>query len=330
MEEIMERVRWSRLLTALVSLVVICAPVAALSQAGASWSPHGSMPYERAEMAIATLNGRIYLISGGSRGVEANAFNQEYDPAAGTWRELALMPSVASHAGAAALNGKIYVVGGFVANVHVGAVARVFEYDPATDRWRALAPLAAPRGSPGVVAVNGRIHAIGGRDPERRTVTTHEVYDPATNTWSMAAPLPLARDHLGIAVVAGRIHVFGGRTEATVNNTTRHDVYDPATNAWSTAAPLITARSAGVVFSLAGRIVYAGGECKDAQASVTFSEVEAYDPRTNQWTALPALAPGRHAAAAAAVGEQAYLFGGNLGCGGNRPSKEVLTFRIRN
>jgi hypothetical protein len=30
------------------------------------------------------------------------------------------------------------------------------------------------------------------------------------------------------------------------------------------------------------------------------------------------------------VGEQAYLFGGNLGCGGNRPSKEVLAFRIRN
>ena len=95
-----------------------------------------------------------------------------------------------------------------------------------------------------------------------------------------------------------------------------------ATHAWSTAAPLISARSAGVVFSLAGRIVYAGGECKDAQASVTFPEVEAYDPRTNQWTVLPALAPGRHAAAAAAVGEQAYLFGGNLGCGGNRPSKD--------
>jgi len=278
----------------------------------------------------AIVNGKIYIISGSSRGVEANAFTQEYDPATGTWRELALMPSVASHAGAAVLNGKIYVVGGFVANVHVGAVNRVFEYDPATDRWRALAPLAAPRGSPGVVAVNGTIHAIGGRDPERRTVATHEVYDPATNTWSMATPLPLARDHLGIAVAAGRIHVFGGRTEATVNNTARHDVYDPATNTWSAAAPLITARSAGVVFSLAGRIVYAGGECKDPQGSVTFSEVEAYDPRTNQWTSLPPLQPGRHAAVAAAVGEQAYVFGGNLGCGGNRPSKEVLSFRFRN
>jgi len=317
-------------LAVVVAVVLVSAPFAALSQVGASWSRNGALPFERGEMAIAAVNGKVYLISGASRGVEANAFNQEYDPGTGTWRELALMPSVASHAGAAALNGKIYVVGGFVANVHVGAVNRVFEYDPATDRWRPLAPLAAPRGAPGVVAVNGKIHAIGGRDPERRTVTTHEVYDPATNTWSMAAPLPLARDHLGIAVADGRIHVFGGRTNATVDNTTRHDVYDPATDRWSTAAPLITARSAGAVFSLAGRIVYAGGECRDQQASVTFSEVEAYDPRTDQWTALPALQPGRHAAAAVAVGEQAYLFGGNLGCGGNRPSKEVLAFRIRN
>jgi N-acetylneuraminic acid mutarotase len=325
MEDVMAQIRWSRLLAGLVLVVF---PVTVLGQPGAGWSPRGAMPFERGEMAIAVANGKVYLISGSSRGVEANAFNQEYDPNTGTWRELALMPSVASHAGAVALNGKIYVVGGFVANVHVGAVNRVFEYDPATDRWRALAPLSAPRGSPGVVALNGKIHAIGGRNPERQTVATHEIYDPATNTWSMAAPLPLARDHLGIAVVAGRIHVFGGRTNATVDNTGRHDVYDPVKNSWSIAAPLITPRSAGVVFLLDGRIVYAGGECKDPQASATFSEVEAYDPRTDRWTSLPALPSGRHAASAVATGPQALVFGGNLGCGGNKPSKEVLTFRF--
>jgi N-acetylneuraminic acid mutarotase len=113
-----------------------------------------------------------------------------------------------------------------------------------------------------------------------------------------------------------------------VDNTARHDVYDPATNSWSSAAPLLTPRSAGVAFFLAGRIVYAGGECKDPQGSVTFTEVEAYDPRTDRWTALPPLEPGRHAAGVAVVGQQAYLFGGNMGCGGNRPSKDVLTFRL--
>lgn len=325
----MKAVRWPRLLMGLASVLLVSAPIAALSQSGASWSRKGAMPYERGEIAVAAVNGKIYVISGGSRGVEANAFNQEYEPATGTWRELALMPSVASHAGAAALNGKIYVVGGFVANVHVGAVNRVFEYDPMTDRWRAVAPLAAPRGAPGVVALNGKLHAIGGRDPDRKTVATHEVYDPATNTWSMAAPLPLARDHLGIAVAGGRIHVFGGRTDATVDNTARHDVYDPATNTWSAAAPLLTPRSAGATFYLDGRIVYAGGECKNPQARATFTEVEAYDPRTDRWTALPVLQPGRHAAAAVTVGEQALLFGGNTGCGGVGPSKDVLLFRMR-
>lgn len=324
----MKPIRWPQILAGVASLVVVCLPNTALSQSGAGWSRHGSMPFERGEIALAMLDGKIYLVGGSSRGVEANAFMQEYDPATGAWRERALMPSVASHAGAAALNGKMYVVGGFVANVHVGAVTRVFEYDPAADRWRAVAPLPAPRGAVGVVALNGRLHAIGGRDPGLRTVATHEVYDPAANSWRTAAPLPVARDHLGIAVVAGRIHVFGGRTEATVDNTARHDVYDPATDTWRAAAPLLTPRSAGAAFILGGRIVYAGGECRDAQARTTFSEVEAYDPGTDRWTALPPLTPGRHAAAAAAIGAQAYLFGGNTGCGGTGPSKDVLVFRL--
>ncbi len=311
----------------IASALVLSIAIGTSAQSRASWSSKGTMPYERAEIAIAALNGKIYVISGSSSGVEANAINQEYDPATGRWRELAPMPAVASHGGAAVVNGKIYVVGGFVANVHVGAVNRVFEYDPATDRWRAVAPLPARRGAAGVVALDGKIHAIGGRDVERRTVATHEVYDPASDTWSVAAPLPVARDHLGIAVAAGRIHVFGGRTDATVDNTARHDVYDPATNSWTTAAPLITARSAGATFSLDGRIVYSGGECKDPQASVTFTEVEAYDPRTDRWIALPPLQAGRHAAAAVAVGGHAYLLGGNIGCGGNQPSKEVLVFQ---
>jgi len=319
----------SRRLACVAAVALGSLPIPSSAQSAIGWSPQGTLPFERSESTSAVVNEKVYLISGNSRGNEANSLLQEYDPATGAWRDRALMPSVASHAGAAAVNGKIYVVGGFVANVHVGAVNRVFEYDPAADRWRALAPLSAPRGAPGVVALNGRIHAIGGRDPDRRTVATHEVYDPATNTWRMAAPLPLARDHLGIAVAGGRIHVFGGRTEATVDNTARHDVYDPATDTWRAAAPLLTARSAGATFVLDGRLVYAGGECRDAKASLTFTEVEAYDPRTDRWTAQAPLKPGRHAAAAATVGTQAYVFGGNNGCGGNTPSREVLTFRLQ-
>jgi N-acetylneuraminic acid mutarotase len=274
------------------------------------------------------MNGKIYVISGQSRGVDANEFAQEYDPATGNWKELALMPAIASHAGAVALNGKIYVVGGFLASVHLAAIDRVFSYEPATDKWTPLAPLSAPRGAPGVVVLDGKIHAIGGRDPQLRTVSTHEVYDPATNKWTMAASLPIARDHLGIAVLGGKIHVFGGRTAGPTDSVGRHDVYDPASDTWTNAAPLLTPRSAGVSIVLNGRIVYAGGECKDAAAGTTYNEAEVYDPATNKWTALPSLPIGRHAGAATVVGDQAYVIGGNNNCGANRPAKEILTFRL--
>jgi len=286
------------------------------------------LPYERAEIAVATLNGKIYVISGQSRGVDENEFNQEYDPATGKWRELALMPAIASHAGAVALNGKIYVVGGFLASVHLAAIDRVFSYEPATDKWTALAPLSVPRGSAGVVVLDGKIHAIGGRDPQLRTVSTHEVYDPATNKWTMAAALPIARDHLGLVVLGGKIHAFGGRTNAQTDRVGRHDVYDPATDTWTTAAPLLTPRSAGVGFVQNGRIVYAGGECKDTTTGTTYNEAEVYNPATNKWTALPALPAGRHAGAATVVGDTAYVIGGNNNCGANHPAKEILAFKL--
>ena len=317
------------LLGGALSLAVGAASVALVAQGGGPWIVKGMIPYDRAEIAVATMNGKVYVISGQSRGVDANEFNQEYDPATGNWRELALMPAIASHAGAVALNGKIYVVGGFLASVHLAAIDRVFSYDPATDQWKAVAPLAAgPRGAPGVVVLDGKIHAIGGRDPQLRVVSTHEVYDPATDKWTVAAALPIARDHLGIAVLGGKIHVFGGRTGAPTDRVGRHDVYDPASDTWTTAAPLLTPRSAGVSIVLNGRIVYAGGECKDAASFTTYNEAEVYDPGANKWTALPPLPIGRHAGAAIVVGDTAYVIGGNNNCGANRPAKEILAFRL--
>jgi N-acetylneuraminic acid mutarotase len=317
-------------LSALQATLGLCFLLAGPANAQtAQWVAESPLPFDRSEAAAAAVGGRVYVISGNSRGNQANSLVHELEPQNGQWTERALMPNVASHAGAATLGGKIYVVGGFVANVHLGAHARVFEYDPAMDSWRAVAPLPTPRGSPVVVALNGRLHAIGGRNAAQMTLDAHEVYDPATNMWTSAAPLPLARDHAGGAVVNGRIHVFGGRTAGQGDNVARHDVYDPRSNSWSEAAPLPTPRSAGAAAFVGGRIVYAGGECKDPAMATTFDEVEVYNPMTNAWTKLPAMPSGRHASAAVAVGAVMYIIGGNNGCGGQRPLREVQTVRLR-
>lgn len=306
---------------ALIATAVACAA----QEPSATWSIKTAMPYERSEVTVAMLDNKAYVIGGNSPGTEATGFIQEYDPVADRWLDdFEFMPRVASHAGSAVLNGKIYVVGGFVANVHIGAVDRVFEFDPANNNWRAVASLSAPRGSPGVVAVDGKIHAIGGRNPDFQVVNTHEVYDPATDTWTMAAPLPVGRDHLGIAVLDGKIHVFGGRTGPSTDLVGNHDVYDPATDTWSTAAPLNVPRSAGVGFVIDGKIVYAGGECKDPDAGTTFNEAEIYDPASDSWSRLPDMMPGRHAAGATVINGEALIFGGNAGCGGRLPQDTVL------
>jgi len=216
----------------LVGLVVAGPAQSQSTGAQGKWSTKAPLPTQRAEVAVTASDGRIYALGGTALGKTASQLNQEYDPAADRWRDRAPIPQGTSHAGIAGYNGKMYVIGGFTANVHVGALDKVFEYDLSTDNWRQLAPLSSPRGSVGVAVVGGKIHAIGGRGLDKVTVATHEVFDPSTGKWSQAAPLPTARDHMGVIVVDGKIHVIGGRTADTTDNTNLHDVFDPATNSW--------------------------------------------------------------------------------------------------
>jgi N-acetylneuraminic acid mutarotase len=311
---------------ALASLSVARPALSQSSGSQGSWSTKASLLTPRAEVSVALVDGRIYVLGGAAHGRTASQLNQEYDPATDRWRERAPLPHAMTHVGAVGFNGKLYAIGGFTKDVHVGALDLVFEYDTATDTWRQLAPLSSPRGSVGVAMLDDKIHAIGGRGLDQITVSTHEVYDTSTGKWSRAAPLRTARDHMGVIVVDGKIHVIGGRTAGNADNTNLHDVYDPATNSWQSAAPLPTARSSGAAAYYHGLILYAGGECRGS--GDTFSENEAYDPKTNRWLTLAALPTGRHGFGAAAIGQYAYFTGGALGCGGGRLSDQLLVFSL--
>src|SRR5437867_10170754 len=85
-------------------------------------SEKGRLPEPRGEVAVALLNGKIYVLGGSARGRDDQQLVEEYDPATDRWRERAPMPRGLSHAGAVGMNGKIYVAGGFTRNVHMGAL----------------------------------------------------------------------------------------------------------------------------------------------------------------------------------------------------------------
>ncbi len=304
----------------------------------AKWRARAPMGEARAEVGVASLRGRVYVVGGTlQRGEQAPEYAStlltSYDPRDDRWRRHAPLPRPLTHVGLAALDGKLYAAGGFTDIVHIGPQSVAYVYSPRSNRWKRLPDIPERLGSVGVVAAGGKLHLIGGRDSREvvevpgtgfsqgfGTVTTHLVYDPRRRAWSRATDLPgEPRDHVGIAVRGRNIHVFGGRVADVADNLARHDVYDTRTRRWTTAAPLPTPRSAGAAAVLDGRIVYAGGECTapvGSEGAATFGNVTAYDPRRNRWTALPALPQARHAFGAGRVAGRGYFVGGALTCGG--------------
>jgi N-acetylneuraminic acid mutarotase len=327
---------------ALTGALALALPLAmAATPHGGTWTKKAPLPVGMAEVGVASLDGKVYVVGGTEQvgngpAIWNSSLTMMYDPTTDTWHERAPLPRGLTHVGVAALGGRLYAIGGFTNIVHMGAVDSAYVYDPDTNRWSDLPKLSSARGSVGVVAVDGKLHIFGGRQSDKvikisprgapamfagfGTVTTHEVYDPKSRKWSRAAPIPgPGRDHMGIVVLDGKVHIFGGRTADVADNLVRHDVYDPKTDSWSVAAPLPDPRSAGAYTLLDGLIIYAGGECKPGGRPFSpnaYDEVTAYDAKTDRWTTLTPLPHARHAFGAATIGKAAYFVGGAPVCGG--------------
>src|SRR5271169_3662718 len=86
------------------------------------WSTKAPLLTQRAEVGVAELDGKIYVLGGEALGNTASRLNQEYDPATDRWRNRAPLPHAMTHIGAVGFNGKLYAIGGFTKDVHVGAL----------------------------------------------------------------------------------------------------------------------------------------------------------------------------------------------------------------
>lgn len=318
----------ARTLTVTAVVLFAGAPVDAASNPG-TWSIAAQMTAARTEVGAVALNGKIYVAGGQEMGRPDSTLFQLFDPATASWKNLAPMPTGASHIGMTVLDGKIYVAGGFAVRPHNNPIDQFAVYDPSSNKWQTLAPLPMKLGSVTLAGVQGKIHALGGRRAGEVTVDMHAVYDPATGLWTSAAPVPSARDHLGVIVENERIHLIGGRTNETPSDTDVQDVYDPETDNWSPLAPLPLARGGGAAAYYHDLILYYGGECQTAPTRGAYALFDAYDPKTDRWTALATPPVGLHAQGGAVVGDTVYFFGGSTSCGSDRPSLAVYAFRIK-
>jgi N-acetylneuraminic acid mutarotase len=276
------------------------------------------------ELALAELDGKLYLLGGYPASRQTARTVQVYDIASDHWALGPQLPQPNNHGMGVAVDGKVDLIGGLsLGCVRVPYVNTVYELDPAVGAWVERARMPTARSDGVTVVHDGKIYVAGGRPPRANDFA---VYDPATDSWEVLPNLPTQRNHMTGAAIDGRIHVVGGRQGHGLapEMTTLHEVFDPETRTWTTAAPMLRARSGMNGVMARGCFHVWGGEGPAGM----FPDHDYYDSRTDVWIRLQAMAIPVHGVYGSAFVEGLiWVTGGGTNIGGSNGSLYNQVFR---
>lgn len=264
----------------------------------------------RQEHAVVALAGEIYVVGGYTP--NATATVEAYDPVARSWRPIRDLPQALNHANAAVVGNTLYVTGFYVGSSMSNTSRQVYSYDPVANEWTERAPM--PDGTEratGCVAVLGnKIYVFGGARA-MMTVTDASAYDTVANSWEPLPALPESREHCTAGAIGSVIYIASGRTGGITGFRQTTVAFDPSTVMYSLKAPITTPRGGAAGAVLNGRLIVFGGEGNPTSGTDgVFPNIEAYDPVTNTWEALPPMQIPRHGYGAATLDGRIYLAGG--------------------
>lgn len=148
------------------------------------------------------------------------------------------------------------------------------------------------------------------------------MYDPAANKWESRRPMAVPRNHAFAGAVDGKIYVIGGRTGhafiLSATNTDAVEEYSPVADMWSAPKERMPTPRSGGGWGTDGRRIYvAGGEVTTKELVGAFRAIEAYEPATNSWIALPSMPMPRHGVAGAVIGNRFHLVSGMIQSAGS-------------
>jgi N-acetylneuraminic acid mutarotase len=275
----------------------------------AFWAQIADMPTDRAMLAGAAVDGKIYTIGGfGGPGLV-----EMYDPATNTWEARAELPSPRNFLIANVVDGKIYVIGGSPDEQLCGALNVIEEYDPVLDVWTRKADMPTARTLPGTAVYDGKIYVIGGwgGEDDELPIATAEAYDPATDSWSSLPDMPVAHDFPEAIANNDKIYAIGGNSKDYGPLLDRVEVYDPATETWSTAPPLPKKWFWNVV-EMDGEVLMLGGMTSEFGTQRTTAR---YDLETGASEPLSDLPVYYDGSILVPMDDQVYMFGGAVGGG---------------
>ena len=281
-----------------IGVVVWCFAAAGLNspllaghaQGTREWGNRAPLVEPNSEMAVALLDGKIYVVGGyPSTRVSVDTV-QVYDIGSDSWRLTTPYPTTINHSSAVGLDGVLYVIGG---QTNAGGrnskslyTSAVHAYDPKTGKWTARAPMPTARSAMAHAVIDGKVYVAGGRPPRGHDFA---VYDPKADAWTSLPDLPTARNHMAAVAIDGKFYVAGGRFGGGFRSeiTAALEMYDPATNKWQAKRPMSEKRSGLNGIAINGCFHTFGGEHPTAGPSGVFPHHEVYDPKTDSWTRLP-------------------------------------------
>jgi len=264
------------------------------------WRRVASMDIGRILPGIAILSGQIF-VCGGEVDSKILANGEVYDPQDDSWSPIANMMVPRCEFGLAAVDGSLYAFGGWVGE-DIGGSIEV--YDPGLNQWRMQGTMQDARFSMGIVSYQGLIYIVGGCTHSRRHMQELVSYNPVTSEWVTRASMLVPRSQMGCVVLDDFLYVLGG--------TNRHnevlqsgEKYCFITNKWEEIPPMSYARASPAVAASNGKIYAIGGdqisEVNFYRARITMTEVECFDPLTNEWTLSKALPESRSESGAVVI-----------------------------
>jgi N-acetylneuraminic acid mutarotase len=212
---------------------------------------------------------------------------------------------------AAALGREIAVVGGFLRSGR--NTGRADAYSPARNRWRRLPDLPVSVDHAMAAGVAGRLYVIGGYGPGSVARSTAFVF--RLGRWTPLPPMPAPRAAGGAAIVGGKLYVVGG-VEAPGRLAGEAFAFDLETARWTLIRGPRAREHLGAA-ALGGRVYAVAGRTSGLDTNLDV--VEAFDPRSGRWRAVPPLPGKRGGTAAAAVA------GRLLSAGGEEPGGTIAT-----
>jgi N-acetylneuraminic acid mutarotase len=286
----------------------------------------------RSEIAIAELDGRIYVVGGYSGARITSNLVQVYDPPTDSWAFGPPLQLPLHHTMAAVVDGRLYVIGGETGNPSPGESIfqdRVYLLDEQTGDWVARASMPTARSGGGVGVIDGKIYVAGGRPPRGHDLA---VYDPRADAWTVLPDVPTQRNHLAVAAIDGRLYVAGGRFGGGVGSemTDVLEIYDPRSNTWSTSASLPAPRAGVTAVAANGCLYVIAGEGNTVDPRGIFDQNEVYDPATNTWRTLAPMPEPTHGLTGAAyLDGLIYVPGGSTrwGVSGNDATTRLQVYR---